>query len=116
MKVSEKFKIKLARIVSNDLSGNDKLDRLIKLIESIEPPKEPGLLRLGSSSNPTDAAVHFEQALAEILQHYSTQGLSVSNAVGVMQCVQSDMCLSFSVARGTIDPRIKNLIRNGGSK
>lgn len=70
---------------------------------------ENKLIQLGPCIDPTDAAVQFELALTEILNHYMQNGLQVANAVGVLECVKSEMTVSFYAAKGGIDKRIKEV-------
>ena len=61
---------------------------------------------MGECKTPVEAAVGFEISLGEVLSHYLKQGLSVSNAVGVLTCVTSEITLSFNMQKGLIDQRI----------
>lgn len=60
-------------------------------------------LQMGACGTPTEAAVSLEVAIGEVIGHYMGQGLSVSNAVGVLTCVASEITLSFNVQKGLIE-------------
>ena len=71
------------------------------------------VLQLAQCKEPIEAAVGFEVALGEVIGHYMTQGLSVSNAVGVLACVTSEITLSFNLQRGLVDQRIAGVVNAG---
>ena len=68
------------------------------------------LLQLAECKTPIEAAVAFELALGEAISHYMGQGLTVSNVVGVLTCVTSEITLSFNMQKGMIDNRIKQVV------
>lgn len=69
------------------------------------------LLQLAECKTPIEAAVAFEIAIAEAISHYMGQGLTVSNAVGVLTCVTSEITLSFNLNKGMVDKRIMQAIK-----
>lgn len=57
-----------------------------------------------------DAAVGFEMAVKQVLDHYMKDGLTVSQASGVLSLVKTEVEMSFFIKTGAFDGDIRNTV------
>lgn len=57
-----------------------------------------------------DAAVGFEMAVKQVLDHYMKDGLTVSQASGVLSLVKTEVEMSFFIKAGAFDGDIRNTV------
>ena len=76
--------------------------------EAKEPAKS---IPLYDCLNSKHASEVLETTLRDVIDHFTAEGVSVANMVGVLSIMQSEITLSFGLKKGALDSRVNKLIR-----